>query len=193
MPRSAAETREDILQAAFRQFRRKGFFRSGVDEIAAASRVTKRTLYNHFKSKDELLAAVLAAQHERAFTTLDPYGISLSGEPQVIVDALLRELISWSSKPKWSGSGLTRLAMELADLPGHPARSIARRHKSALEEYLSGVLATAGLQDPHARARELMVLLEGAMVMVLIHGDRAYAEAAANAARRLFSAERQQR
>jgi hypothetical protein len=38
-----------------------------------------------------------------------------------------------------------------------------------------------------------MVLLEGAMVMVLIHGDRAYAEAAANAARRLFSAERQLR
>jgi AcrR family transcriptional regulator len=191
MPRSAAETREDILQAAFGQFRKKGFFRSGVDEIAAASRVTKRTLYNHFKSKDELLAAVLAAQHERVFTKSDPYGIRLAGNPQAIVDALVRELVAWSSKPKWSGSGLSRLAMELADLPGHPARSIARRHKSAMEEYLSGVLASAGLEDPRARARELMLLLEGAMVMILIHGDRAYAQAAADAARRLFSAERQ--
>jgi AcrR family transcriptional regulator len=45
MPRSTAKTREQILQAAFRQFRKKGFFRSGIDEIAEASHVTKRTLY----------------------------------------------------------------------------------------------------------------------------------------------------
>jgi AcrR family transcriptional regulator len=185
--RSPTKTREVILQAAFREFRRKGFFRSGVDEIAAASRVTKRTLYNHFKSKDELLAAVLAAQHERAFLTLEPYGISLAGNPQFIVDALFRELVAWSSKPKWAGSGLTRLAMELADLPGHPARSIARRHKSALEEYLSGVLATAGLEHPRKRARELMLLLEGTMVLIMVHGDRAYADAAAAAAARLLT------
>ena len=187
MPRSAVETREEILQAAFRQFRRKGFFRSGVDEIAVASRVTKRTLYNHFKSKDELLAAVLAAQHERAFMALEPYGISLTGNPQLIIDALFRELIGWSSKPKWAGSGFTRLAMELADLPGHPARSIARRHKSALEEYLSGVLAKAGLEHSQERARELMLLLEGAMVMIVVHGDASYADAAAAAASKLLA------
>jgi AcrR family transcriptional regulator len=186
MPRSVTETREEILQAAFRQFRRKGFFRSGVDEIAEASHVTKRTLYNHFPSKDDLLAAVLAAQHERVFMTSDPFGIGPTGNAAAFIDALFQELVAWSSKPKWAGSGFTRLATELADLPGHPARSIARRHKAAIENYLSDVLATASVEHSRERARELMLLIEGAMLMIMVHGDRSYADAAAIAAKRLL-------
>jgi AcrR family transcriptional regulator len=63
MSRSAAKTKRRILDAAYELFYRKGFNRVGVDEIAAASRVTKRSLYYHFKSKDELLASVLELQH----------------------------------------------------------------------------------------------------------------------------------
>ncbi|MDB5541412.1 MAG: hypothetical protein JWQ89_3139 [Devosia sp.] len=186
MPRSTIETREKILHAAFRQFRKTGFFRSGIDEIAAASGVTKRTLYNHFPSKDDLLAAVLEAQHKRFFMTPDPYGISPTGDALRFIDDLFRELVVWSSKAKWAGSGYTRLAMELTDLPGHPARLIARRHKSAVETYLSGVLADAGLDHPDERGRELMLLIEGAMLMIVIRGDRSYADAAAAAARTLL-------
>ncbi len=47
-----------------------------------------------------------------------------------MIDGLFSELAVWADKPLWAGSGLTRLVIELADLPGHPARLIARRHKS---------------------------------------------------------------
>jgi AcrR family transcriptional regulator len=186
MPRSAHETRQKILREAHRLFRRSGFFRAGIDEIAAASRVTKRTVYHHFDSKDALLAAVLSAQHEEVFQSLEPYGVRLAGTPAEIVDALFDKLVDWSTTPRWAGSGFTRLAMELADLPGHPARTIAHKHKAALEQYLADVLATAGLECPRERARELFVLLEGAMALILIHGDPSYARAAAGAAKRLF-------
>jgi AcrR family transcriptional regulator len=69
MPRSARKTRQTILDAAYVQFRRRGYTRVSVDGIAAAARVTKRTLYYHFRSKDDLLEAVLEAQHELALTT----------------------------------------------------------------------------------------------------------------------------
>jgi AcrR family transcriptional regulator len=187
MPRSVTKTREEILQAAFRQFRKKGFFRSGIDEIAEASHVTKRTLYNHFTSKDDLLAAVLVAQHERIFIASDPFGIGRTGDAEAFVDALFRELVAWSCKPKWAGSGFTRLAIELADLPGHPARSIARRHKAAIENYISDVLANAGVEHSRERARELVLLTEGAMLMIMVHGDRSYADAAATAAKKLLA------
>lgn len=186
MPRSSHETRQRILREAHRLFRKSGFFRAGIDEIAAASRVTKRTLYHHFESKDALLAAVLSAQHEEVFATLDPYGVKLSGTPAEIVEVLFDKLVEWSAKPHWAGSGFTRLAMELADLPGHPARAIAHRHKAALERYLSEMLATAGLELPGERAKEVFVLIEGAMALILIHGDPSYAHAAAGAARRLL-------
>jgi AcrR family transcriptional regulator len=189
MPRSASETRQAILHAAFKEFRRKGYFRSGVDEIAAASRVTKRTLYNHFPSKDDLLAAVLVSQHERDFLMGDPYGIRPDGDPHHFIDELFEKLIAWSSTPRWAGAGFTRLAMELADLPGHPARVIAKRHKLALEDYLTGVLERSGVENTTEQARRLMVLLEGTMLLIVIHGDRSYAKAAATAAKQLITLE----
>ena len=79
--------------------------------------------------------------------------------------------------------------MELADMPGHPARRIAHRHKAWVEQYLAEVLAEAGVEDAADHARELIVIIEGAMAMILIHGDPAYADAAASAARKLFDGE----
>ena len=175
------------MQAAYKLFRRRGFFRVGVDEIAADAGVTKRTLYYHFESKDALLAAVLASQHKRTFAAFQTFGVNLSGGPEKIVEALFGELAMWSAGPRWAGSGFTRLAIELADLPGHPARSIARRHKATLEDHLAQLFRKAEVSSPAQRARELMLLSEGAMVMILIHGDRRYAGAAARAAKSLLN------
>jgi hypothetical protein len=103
-----------------------------------------------------------------------------------MVERLFNGLVEWSRTPHWSGSGFTRLARELADLPGHPARRIAHRHKAWVEQYLADVLADAGVQSPCDRARELVVIIEGGLAMILIHGDPSYALAAASAARKLF-------
>jgi AcrR family transcriptional regulator len=189
MARSAEKTRRRILDRAYVLFRRKGFTRVNVDEIAAAAEITKRTLYSHFKSKDELLAAVLEAQHGLAFDAFQTFARKLSGTPAQVVEALFDELSVWSARPRWAGSGFTRLVMELADLPGHPARSIAKRHKAILEAHLADLLAKAGVASAKERAREVWILSEGAMVLVLIHGDRSYIRAAAAAARTLLSGE----
>jgi AcrR family transcriptional regulator len=186
MPRSGKQTRELILEGAYRQFRRKGYTRVSMDEIAAAIRVTKRTLYYHFESKDALLASVLLAQHELALAAFKTFGNQLSGSPASIVDALFRDLAVWADTPRWAGSGFTRLVVELADLPGHPARAIARRHKAMLESHFAEVLRRAGVARPRQRAREIWLLSEGAISLMLVHGDRRYALAAAVAAKELL-------
>ena len=188
MPRSAVSTRKRILDAAYVLFRRKGYTRVSMDEIAAATAVTKRTLYYHFESKDQLLTAVLEAQHHLALAAFQTFGDRLSGSPEAIIDGLFRELAVWSDKPRWAGSGFTRLVIELADLPGHPARLIARRHKALLEGHLAELLAQAGVASPRERAREIWLLSEGAISLMLIHGDRSYAAAAAQAAKSLIQA-----
>ncbi len=188
MTRSSQHTRERILQAAHRLFRKVGFFRAGVEEIAIASGVTKRTLYHHFESKDALLTAVLSARDDDIFAVPNPYGVDLKGEPHELVDRLFNKLVEWAGTPHWGGSGFTRLAVELADLPGHPARAVARRHKARMESYLSQVFGAAGVPGPAAFARELALLLEGAMVMILLHGDPSYASVAAAAAKRSLDA-----
>jgi AcrR family transcriptional regulator len=130
MPRSSAPTRQAILDAAYGLFLRKGFVRVSMDEIAASAAVTKRTLYYHFTSKDLLLAEVLEAQHALALAAFRTFGEGLTGSPESIIDQLFKDLAVWSDAPRWAGSGFTRLVIELADLRGHPARLIARRHNA---------------------------------------------------------------
>ena len=186
MPRSSAQTRKSILDAGYALFRRKGFTRVSMNDIAAAAKLTKRTLYYHFKSKDELLTAVFAAQHELAFAAFRTFGERLEGSPEVIIDTMFHDLAVWADTPRWAGSGFTRLVVELADLRGHPARAVARRHKALLEQHLGEVLNRARVPEPRERAREIWLLSEGAISLMLVHGDRKYAAAAAAAAKRLL-------
>lgn len=133
MPRSATATHSRILDAAYILFRKKGFTRVNVDEIAAAAKITKRTLYTHFRSKDAMLAEVLESQHRLALDAFHTFGSKLRGSTRTIVRNVFQELTTWTSSPRWSGSGFTRLVVELADLPGHPARSIAKGINSCLK------------------------------------------------------------
>jgi AcrR family transcriptional regulator len=183
MPRDRAKTRERILNAAYVLFHRKGFDRIGVGEIAAAATVTKRTLYNHFKSKDALLAECLKSQNELALAGFKSWGDRLSGSCEPMIDEMFAELYRWSAKPRWSGSGFTRVAMELADLPGHPARVMARQHKARLGDYLTELLDKADVESPREKARTLWILSEGAMILTLILGDRSYVATAQRAAK----------
>jgi AcrR family transcriptional regulator len=181
MRRTAAVTRAKILESAYALFFERGYFRVGVEEIAAAAGITKRTLYSHFDSKDALIGAVLREQHERAQATIERWASSLSTAAPAAIDRLFGELSAWSTKPRWAGAGFTRIAMELADMRGHPARVIARRHKQAVEDRLTQTLGS------RQSAMELMLLLEGTMAMLIISGDRRYAEAAAVAAKQLIA------
>jgi AcrR family transcriptional regulator len=183
MARSSALTNQRILDAAYGLFWRQGFVRVSMDQIAERAKVTKRTLYQHFRSKDDLIAAALARSSELALERLEQF--QLPANRDAMIDSCFAQLADWASKPRWAGAGFTRVVVELADLRGHPARAIARRHKAAVEAWFAGLLATAKVSSPRERAREITLLMEGAMMLMLIHGDRSYAEAAARAAKRL--------
>ncbi|HUA35667.1 MAG TPA: helix-turn-helix domain-containing protein [Candidatus Binataceae bacterium] len=183
MRRSRLETKRRILDAAYGLFWRQGFFRVAMDDIATRANVTKRTLYKHFPSKDDLIQSVLAHASEFALSRLRQFKRPPDAED--FIDSFFGELSDWAAKPKWSGGGFTRVVVELADLRGHPARSIARQHKAAVERWLTEAIAAADIPSAQQRAREIMLLTEGAMILMLIHGDRSYARAAALAAKAL--------
>ena len=157
-----------------------------MDEIAARAGLTKRTLYYHYESKDELVGAVLHNQNDQTLRQfqrwIDPQSLTSSE----FADNLFQKLAVWASKPGWKGSGYTRLALELADLPGHPARLTARQHKSALESWLSQQFQLRGADSSDQKAQSIAILLEGAMTLTLLHGDSIYIDTARSNARRLL-------
>jgi AcrR family transcriptional regulator len=180
MPRSRAVTRARIVQGAYSLFYRKGFARVSMDAIAAAAGVTKRTLYAHYDSKDSLLAEVLEHHHQLALARIETWAGKLAPRDSSAIDKLFSDLAIWSTGRRWSGPGFTRLVMELADLPGHPARKIARRHKAAVEARLAKAFGSA------QAGAEILLLVEGTLTLLLVHGDRRYAEIAAAAAKELI-------
>jgi AcrR family transcriptional regulator len=185
MPRSAEQTRKRILDGAYKLFRRQGYNRVTMDDIAVEAMLTKRTLYHHFNSKDQLLANVLEAQHHLGLQAFKTFGDRLSGSAEAIVEGMFQELAVWADRPRWAGSGFTRLVIELADLPGHPARLIARRHKAQLERSLAELLERSGVRQSGELARAVWLLSEGAISLILVHGDRGYSAAASKAAKTL--------
>ena len=187
MPRDATVTRQKILDAAYRQFYKRGYNRVGVEEIAAAAKVTKRTLYAHFESKDKLLAEALELYRQLAMQQTRDWVERLTGDAEAAIDSLFGDFERWAGRPRYAASGFTRLAMELADMPGHPARAVARRHKAFIESVVADILGKAGVAKSKDHAREILLLLEGAGALMLIHNDPSYATAAKNAAKRLLA------
>ena len=186
MRRKKDETRGCIIDAAYESFWRKGFTRTSVDSIALRAKVTKRTLYKYFRSKDDLLASVLVHYNELALQRLQRIGDRMPSDRDGMIESWFGQLAGWAgSTPRWSGSGFTRLVVELADLPGHPARALARQAKTTTESWLAERLASANVPQPRERACEVMLLMEGAMALTLIHGHRRYIDCAAQAARQL--------
>lgn len=160
-----------------------------MEEIATRAGITKRALYQHFRSKDALMAATLAYSSDLALKRLGQFHRPVTTGDELI-ESYFAQLRDWAKKPKYSGGGFTRAVVELADLRGHPARAIARKHKAAVEKWLADELAAMGILSAGDRAREVMLLTEGAMALMLIHGDPGWASAAARAAKNLLQTRR---
>jgi len=181
-------TRDQIIAAADALFYSGSIRGISVDAIAERAGVTKKTLYYHFRSKDELVAAYLEARDR---PTMERYR-NWAGTDGPLPDRIERMFIALArnaEKRSWKGCGFLRAAVELADSPGHPALDVARSHKAAFEKWLADDIGRAGHPDPAVLARMIMVLLDGAVARLLVQRDPDYARDAAKAARLLLESQ----
>ncbi|NEI72733.1 TetR family transcriptional regulator [Rhizobium lusitanum] len=183
MKDSSQPTRERILQAAGKLFRQDGIRAISVDAIAEKAGLTKRTLYYHFRSKDDLIAAHLQARDEPNLSLFKRWFDETEGDAAEKVAGIFRHLAQSARNAKWKGCGFLRTSVELVNLPGHPALVTARAHKKRVEDWLGSVFMKAGADgDASLLARQVMLLLDGAFAVVLLHRDPSYMETAAEAA-----------
>ncbi len=182
MRRKSARTRQQIIDAAYTLFYQSGFMRTGVDAVADAAGITKRTLYQHFGSKDELIGVVLEHQRKMALKRIRQWADAVTGAPDQMVNTLFEKLSLWAAEPQWQGSGFTRAAVEFADLPGHPARKAARLQKEEVEIVLKEKFSAQNLKNAGQLVKELLVLIEGCQSLALIHDTPDYIDAARHAA-----------
>lgn len=146
-PRTLSERkREAILEAAIAQFREHGFQRASMDAIAAAAGVSKRTVYNHFPSKDELFAAILWQlwQRSRALVALG-YSAARPLREQLL------ELLEQKMRLMQDESFLSLTRVALAEMMHTPER--ARALVERLSEKEEGVAAWIRAAQADGRLR----------------------------------------
>jgi len=169
--------RERILSTSQQLFRDQGINSTGMDQLCAVAQVSKRTAYQHFSSKDELVAEYL-----RRF---DPDVM-----PGVFdrTDLTPRErLIAAFEAPASGTEDLSPLcpyiaaAVELHD-PQHPASQYARDYKAAIAARLTETAREAGATNPGQLGEQLALLLDGASARTRVLNSESFPTAAAIAA-----------
>ena len=187
MPRNPEPTRDRILDAANRLFYSEGVRSVSVDAVAEKAGLTKRTLYYHFKSKDELVTAYLESRDQPNLALFARWFNEAAGPLSNKVEAIFVNLGKSARHRKWKGCGFLRTAAELANMPGHPAVKIGAAHKKKFEAWLSDVIDAEGRDGAPLLARQIVLLMDGAFSIMLVHRDPAYIEAAGRAAAALVS------
>lgn len=183
MDQTVAPTRERIVAAAGRLFYAEGIRAVSMDAVAAKAKVTKRTLYYHFRSKDDLIEAYLSTRDQPNLALFQRWYAETSGDTADKVRGIFRNLATSARHPKWKGCGFLRTSVELVNMPGHPAIVAGRKHKRGVEDWLTSVLQETRPADmARQRARQIVLLLDGAFAVVLLHRDESYMESAGEAA-----------
>src|SRR2546425_10484312 len=157
----APPPRERILHAARELFYRDGIKAVSVDAIAAAAGTNKMTLYRHFSSRDELVAAYLTELAAEGEGVWEVARTAHPGDPDAQLRFLLRQVSEFAAESAGRGCALANAAVELAKRK-HPARKVVETHKRRQRERLVALVREAGYARPERVADELFLLVEGA-------------------------------
>lgn len=174
-----------IVQAAQVLFRERGINRTGVAELVAAAHVSKRTLYQHFPSKDDVIVAYLQSFEDDP--ALGSEGVLLRAD--LAPRARLLELfaaLGEEARPT-RGCPFIDAAVELAD-PEHPAHRLAAEHKRRFTERLTEIARAAGARQAEQVGRRLALLYDGAAAQSVVYGGDTAPDAQAIAAAILHDA-----
>src|SRR6266550_538257 len=167
------DMKERILKTADRLFYLQGIRAIGVDTIAAAIGISKRTLYNHFPSKDALISAYLM----RRFVKARPSDKSPVEQILGTFDSLERRF----SAKDFRGCPFVNAVAELGS-EDQSVRKIAVAFKESRRLWFRDLLLELGVADAEGLATQLALLVDGSIAQDLVRNDPAMARAAKQAA-----------
>ncbi|MGW1723484.1 TetR/AcrR family transcriptional regulator [Streptomyces sp. NPDC002306] len=151
--------RERILAAAAELFTAQGINATGMDQLSTVAGVSKRTLYVHFPSKDELVQAYLRSLEGDLLPVLTPAGRP-APDPRERLLAIFDGQPPDPSAPL-RGCPFLNVSVEMPD-PDHPAHRLAAEYKREFARRLAAVARQAGIPGPETLGEQLALLFDGA-------------------------------
>ena len=160
---SNAEVRDRILETACTLFYQRGVRAVGVDLVVEKAGVAKTSLYRHFGTKDDLVAAFLRREDEDFWGTWDRVAGRHVDDAAAEMDAHLEWIGERVGRPNYRGCPQINVAAEFPEID-HPARKVATAHKRQMRKRLRGIAERLGAARPDELAGQLSLLINGAFV-----------------------------
>lgn len=184
MNKTTSDTRERILATAEQLIYQNGIHATGMDLLVRTSGVARKSIYRYFVTKDEVAEAALKARDIRWMhwfkTECDK-----AGTPQDRILNMFTVLKGWFESDGFCGCAFINTAGEVGD-PDDPIRQLAKLHKQKLLDYTLELTEQLNIEQPFALAKQLLVLMEGAITMARVMGDYSAADSAKEVAQLLL-------
>jgi AcrR family transcriptional regulator len=158
-----AEVRTRILETACTLFYQRGVRAVGVDLVVAQAGVAKTSLYRHFGTKDDLIAAFLKREDADFWGTWDRIATQHGNDAAAELDAHLGWIGERTGRPNYRGCPQLNVAAEFPDT-NHPARKVAAAHKLQMRRRLKAIAERLRVAHPDDLAAQLSLLINGAFV-----------------------------
>ncbi|MFF9520904.1 TetR/AcrR family transcriptional regulator [Streptomyces achromogenes] len=175
--------RERILAAAARLFAVQGINATGMEQVAEAAPVSKRTLYAHFRTKDDLVIAHLRDLASSG-ATLESVLTREDIPPRERILGLFDQSAPEAAPVR--GCPFIDAAAEFPD-PDSAVHSYARGQKLRMVELVTALVTELGCREPAALAEQLVTLADGAASRAMVLGEADYGRHARAAAETLLA------
>ncbi len=180
--------REAILETAGDLFFREGFRAVGVDTIIERSGVAKMTLYRHFRSKDDLIAAYLEDANRKFWVWFNESIAHAGDQPRLQIIAFFEALEKLVTTPQCYGCPFLNAVVDFPER-NHPGHQVALDHKQAVRARFLELAQGAGARTPEILANQLLLLMDGTFMSVRVFGTNHPAAHVAEAAQALIAAQ----
>jgi AcrR family transcriptional regulator len=184
MDKPMTDTREKILATAEKLIYENGIHATGMDLLVKTSGVARKSIYRYFANKDDVAAAALNARDVRWMQWFRGE-CEKAHTPRERVISMFDVLNSWFESDDFRGCAFINTAGEVGDA-NDPIRQIAKLHKQKLLDYTLVLTSDLGVKDPVRLARQLFVLIEGAITVARVMGDFTALESAKEVAELLI-------
>jgi AcrR family transcriptional regulator len=182
----APSVAERILSTATDLFYREGVRAVGIQRVIDEAGIAKASLYAHYASKDDLVAACIRKHGETAHACVDGR-LAAAPDARSKLLALFDIQVDLASREDYRGCPFQNAASEIAD-PNHPAKAATADVRQWIRGLIGGLVKEAGLESPEEVAGTLLVLYDGAAATSLVDANPAAARHARWAAERLIDA-----
>jgi len=184
----AAGPRERLLEAAEQLIYSASIHGTGVDAIVRQSGTARKSFYAYFSSKDELIAAALQRRDERWMNWFEQGTRNSATAPADQLLGMFDVLHEWFSSDNFHGCAFLNAAGEIKR-HDHDIFRVSRLHKERLLAFIEERChAASRFAEPASLARQLLILLDGAIAVALVSAEPRAAYDAQRAAQAVLAA-----